>query len=316
MMARIPASARRARIHGSAVALPTPFRGGQIDQDALATICERQITSGTTALVVCGSTGEAAALRPDEHRFAIRVVVEAAAGRVPVIAGCGALSTQSAAELAAFAAQDGATALLCAPPPYVKPTQDGMIGHLDALKNASNLPIIVYDVPGRTAVAIADATVARLYERGLIIGIKDATADLSRPPRLRALCGEDFVQMTGDDSTAAAYRAAGGHGCISVMANIAPALCRALHHAWDKADLRRFGMLRDQLAALSELLFLESNPIPLKAALASMGLLQPELRLPMTPASPATCAQLAAPLAALVSAEEAVASRGRYALAS
>ena len=316
MIGRIMARARRARIHGSAVALPTPFRDGEIDQDALAQLCERQITRGTTALVVCGSTGEAASLRPDEYRRTIRIVAEAAARRVPVIAGCGALSTDVAAELAAFAAKDGAVGLLCAPPPYVKPTQEGMIGHLKVVRNASGLPIIVYDVPGRTGVAIGDTTVARLHEQALIIGIKDATADLARPPRLRSLCGEDFVQMSGDDSTAAAYRAAGGHGCISVTANIAPALCSAMHMAWEKADLARFGLMRDRLAPMSELLFLESNPIPVKAALATLGLLTPELRLPLTPASPATCERIAEPLAALVSAEETVATRARYALAS
>ena len=290
---------------GSAAALPTPFRGERIDQESLARLCERHIDRGTGALVVCGSTGEAASLRQDEYRLAIQVAVEAAAGRVPVMAGCSALSTEGAAELAGLAAQNGAVALLCAPPPYVKPTQDGIVGHVTAIRNASSLPIMMYDVPGRTGVSIANATLATLFERGLVFGVKDATADLARPTRLRALCGSGFLQMSGDDGTAAAYRAAGGHGCVSVTANVAPGLCSLLHRSWDSGELSTFANVRDALAEVSDLLFIDSNPIPLKAALFTLGLMEAEMRLPLTRASRNTFQRLAEPIAALTAMDEA-----------
>lgn len=301
---------------GSFTALPTPFREVNIDTDSLARLCERQINRGTAGLVVCGSTGEAASLRQEEHRLAIRVVAEAAGGRVPVIAGCGALSTEMAVELAVVAVHNGATALLCAPPPYVKPTQDGIIAHMLAIRGAAQLPVMIYDVPGRTGVSIRDDTLARLYETGVIFGLKDATADLARPPRLRALCGENLLQMSGDDGTAAAYRAAGGHGCVSVTANVAPALCSMLHRSWDLGDLFAFATARDRLAELSDMLFIESNPIPLKAALFALGLLEAGVRLPLTTASRNTFEQLAKPLAAIMAIEEALAAPSRYRMAS
>ena len=303
-------------VHGSAAALPTPFLGGEVDHDCLSRLCERQISRGTAALVVCGSTGEAASLRMEEHALVIRTAVAAAGGRVPVIAGCGAASTDHAAALAAAAARQGATGLLCAPPPYVRPTQDGIVGHVARVRDCADLPVILYDVPGRTGVSISDATVARLHDAQLIVGLKDATGDLARPTRLRRLCGAEFLQLSGDDATAAAYRAAGGHGCISVTANVAPAVCAALHRCWDAGDMAGFADARDRLAEISDLLFLESNPIPLKAALAALGLLEATLRLPLTPPSPDTCERIAGPLASLLSLEEALAARARYALAS
>ena len=301
---------------GSFTALPTPFRAGNLDRDSLARLCERQIDRGTAALVVCGSTGEAASMRPEEHRLVIRIVVEAAAGRVPVIAGCGALSTDMAVELAVCAVDAGADALLCAPPPYVKPTQEGIIGHMKAIQGVAQLPVMAYDVPSRTGVSISNDTLARLYEQGVVFGLKDATADLARPPRLRTLCGESFLQMSGDDGTAAAYRAAGGHGCVSVTANVAPALCSLLHRSWDNGDLSRFAEARDRLSGLSDMLFVESNPIPLKAALSTLGLIEAELRLPLTAPGRATFERLAQPLAAVMAMEEALAAPVRYRLVS
>ncbi len=302
-------------LRGSVVALPTPFRDGTLDEQCLAQLCERQVVRGTTALVVCGSTGEATALRPEEYAQVVRSTVIAAASRVPVIAGCGALSTADAAHMAEIAAQSGVAGLLCAPPPYVRPTPDGLIGHFEVIQQATEFPVLLYDVPGRTGIIVSDETVVRLQQRKLIIGIKDATADLGRPPRLRALCGEHFIQLTGDDATAASYRAAGGHGCVSVTANVAPALCSRMHRAWDEADLQVFGDVRDQLAAMSDLLFVESNPVPLKAALAAMGLIRDELRLPLTCASRTTQDRLAGPLAILAGSEERLATGFHYALA-
>ena len=266
-------------------------------------------------LVVCGSTGEAAALRPEEQADLIQLAVRTVRSRVPVIAGCAGPCTEAAATIAGFAARAGANLLLCAPTPYVKPSQDGFIAHIRALANASDLPILLYDVPGRSGVALHDATVALLAERGLAVGIKDATGDVSRPPRLRALCGDSFVQLSGDDATAAAYRAAGGHGCISVTANVAPALCALLHNTWDGADLPLFGWARDRLAPLHDALFRESNPIPLKAALALLGLASAEVRLPLTTASTATQERLAELLSGLMPLEEKQAAEYAHAMA-
>ena len=256
---------------GSMTAVITPFRNGAIDEATFIALCERQLTRGTTALVVCGSTGEAAAMRPEEQATVVRMAAAVANGRVPVVAGCQAPATEQAVSLATMLSRAGADALLCAPTPYVKPTQQGIVCHMRALAHVSNRPVVLYDVPGRAGVGIADATVATLFERGIIAAIKDATGDVARVPRLRALCGLELSQFSGDDATAPAHRAMGGHGCISVTANIAPALCVRLHQAWDAGDLAVFAATRDSLAPLSEALFIESNPIPLKAALAMIG---------------------------------------------
>jgi 4-hydroxy-tetrahydrodipicolinate synthase len=302
-------------LNGSMTALATPFKDGAVDEAAFVRLCQRQVARGTTALIVCGSTGEAASLSPEEQGTLIRLAV-ASAGHVPVIAGCGGPSTEAAAAIASLAAACGASALLCAPTPYVKPTQDGIIAHMRMLAHISDLPLVIYDVPGRVGVAIKDETVATLVERGLAVGIKDATADLARPPRLRALCGPDFIQISGDDATAGAYRAAGGHGCISVTANLTPSLCASLHLSWDSGDLASFARTRDLLAPLHDALFGESNPIPLKAALAMLNLSTGEVRLPLTRATEATKDRLSNVLAQIASREEWLASHRRYALAS
>jgi len=303
-------------VGGSLTALATPFRHTRVDWDALSRLTERQITRGTAALVVCGSTGEAAALTQAEYARAVHTVVEAAAERIPVIAGCTAPSTSAAIGLGIEAATAGADALLCAAPPYVKPSQEGIFAHVRAIAHATDLPVVLYDVPSRSGVAIADDTVARLYEAQYIVGLKDATADLSRPTRLRARCGDPLMQWSGDDATAPAYRAMGGNGCISVTANVAPALCALLHAAWDNRDLARFSELRDLLDPLHAALFLESNPVPLKAALAGQSLCANELRLPLVRASAATEAKLASVVAPIMRAEEQATRRPVFALAS
>ncbi len=292
------------RAGGSAVALVTPFRDGQVDDDALAALCDRQVRGGTTALVVCGSTGEAAALSPAEQARVVAVAVEAASCRVPVIAGCNAPATEAATLLAAAAARNGAAALLCSPPPYSRPTQEGIASHVRAVAHAADLPVVLYDVPSRVGVAVADETVARLHGSGLVVAIKDAAGDLSRPARLRSLCGGELVQLAGDDTTAPAHRAMGGHGCISVSANLTPALCARMHAAWDRADLIEFARIRDLLAPLHRALFLESNPIPVKAALCMTGLCNGDLRLPLTRACSATLDALATLLPDLIRAED------------
>ncbi len=299
---------------GSMTALVMPFRDGQLHANALATQCERQIRRGTSALVVCGSTGEAASLSPAEQARVVALAVEAASNRVPVIAGCGAPATEAATTLAIGAARNGATALLCAAPPYARPTQEGIIAHVRAVAHAADLPVILYDVPGRVGVAITDQTVARLFETGLVMGIKDAAGDLSRPARLRSLCGGELIQFSGDDATAPAYRAMGGHGCISVSAKLTPALCAQMHAAWERVDLIEFARLRDLLAPLHHALFLESNPIPVKAALCMVGLCNGDLRLPLTRACSGTLDALGALLPEMIRAEDEAAGLPRLSL--
>jgi 4-hydroxy-tetrahydrodipicolinate synthase len=316
---------------GSLTALVTPFRTGirdwlpvvrlpmpdgpAVDLPVLARLCERQIEAGTAGLVVCGSTGEAASLSPAEQRDVIATAVRVARGRVPVIAGCAAPATAGAVALAHEARRAGAAALLCAPPPYVKPTQEGIFAHVRAVSHAADLPVMLYDVPARTGTAISDETVARLFRDGLIGALKDAAGDLSRPPRLRALAGEGLLLFSGDDATAAAYRAMGGAGCVSVTANIAPALCTQLHAAWEERDLTAFARLRDLLDPLHAALFAETNPIPVKAALEQLGLCDGLLRLPLTRAGSATRERLARVLGPALRAERAEERRQRYALA-
>lgn len=300
--------------HGSAVALPTPFADRSIDTGSLSGLAARQVDAGSSAVVVCGSTGEAAALSVKEYARAVTVVVEAVHRRVPVIAGCGAASTADAGELAAVAACCGADALLCAPPPYSRPSQDGIVGHLRVVAHATSLPTLLYDVPNRSAVAVADATVARLFERGLIAGLKDATGDLSRPPRLRRLCGAQLLQLSGEDATALAHRAMGGHGCISVTANVAPRLCARLHRAWDNRDQAVCDEMRALLEPLHAALFADGNPAGVKAALTMLGLCSGDLRLPLTRATPSTWDLLADLLPAITRQEDAAGQRPLLAL--
>jgi 4-hydroxy-tetrahydrodipicolinate synthase len=305
-----------AGLGGSLTALVTPFRDSCVDWKALCHLTERQIERGTSALVVCGSTGEAASLILSEYSRAVRTVAEMSAGRAPVIVGCTALATAAAIAMASEAAAAGADALLCAVPPYVKPTQCGIIAHIRAIAHATDLPIVLYDVPSRSGTAISDDTIARLNDAELIVGLKDATADLSRPARLRARCGSAFLQWSGDDSTAPAHRAMGGVGCISVTANVAPALCALLHRCWGDGDMARFATLRDVLDPLNTALFNESNPIPVKSALAGLGLCTDEMRLPLTRASLATQQRLLTVMPSVMLAEEHAAHQPTLALAS
>jgi 4-hydroxy-tetrahydrodipicolinate synthase len=304
-----------ADIGGSLTALVTPFRDACVDWKALCHLAERQIGRLTSALVVCGSTGEAASLILSEYSRAVRTVAEVSAGRAPIIVGCTALATAAAVAMGTEAAAAGADALLCAVPPYVKPTQDGIIAHVRAIAHGTDLPIVLYDVPSRSGTGITDDTIARLYDAELIVGLKDATADCSRPARLRARCGCGFLQWSGDDPTAPAHRAMGGVGCISVTANVAPALCALLHRCWDDGDLARFAALRDVLDPLHTALFNESNPIPVKSALASLGLCSDEMRLPLTRASMATQERLLAVMPSVMLAEEHAARQPMLALA-
>ncbi len=299
---------------GSLVALATPFAGGEVDLDGVTQLSERQVRGGTSGIVVCGSTGEGASLADHEHAAVVAAAALAAANKVAVIASCGAGSTAKAVALAAAAARAGATALLSAPPPYVKPTQEGIIAHIQAIARAVDLPVILYDVPSRASVGVADATVARLFEAGLICGIKDAASDAARPIRLRALCGPGLLQFSGDDATAGAHRAMGGHGCISVTANLVPALCAQFHAAWTDGDLQAATRLGALLAPLHDALFVESNPMPLKSALLMLRLCGGDVRLPLTRASRPTRDRLASLLTSVMIAEDEAFIRPQLAL--
>ncbi|MBL6082687.1 4-hydroxy-tetrahydrodipicolinate synthase, partial [Belnapia sp. T18] len=291
---------------GSVPALITPFRhaDGAVDEASLSALVDRAVRQGSSAIVVCGSTGEAPALLPEEHARIVRITAETVGSRAGVFVGIGASSTEAAVRLAVSAERCGATALLCSAPPYVRPGQDGLIAHIRAVAAASILPIILYDVPSRAAIGFADDTIARLHDDRLIQALKDATGDLARVQRLRALCGADFPQMSGDDATAVAHLAMGGVGCISVTANVVPGLCAALQEAWALHQFDKAFELRDKLAPLHAVLFRESNPIPVKTALSLLDLCESTLRLPLLHASETTRLQLAHVLADLIPVEE------------
>ncbi|WP_233553279.1 4-hydroxy-tetrahydrodipicolinate synthase [Teichococcus wenyumeiae] len=281
-------------LRGSIPALVTPFRAGDgdLDETALGRLAERAVNHGASGVVVCGSTGEAAAMTADEQARAIRAVGEAVGNRVPVIAGIGAACTQAAMAMAAAAERCGASALLCAAPPYVKPSQEGMRAHLRAIGSATGVPIILYDVPSRVGVRFDDETIARLFEDGVIVALKDATADLARPASLRRLCGTELQQLSGDDATALAHLAMGGIGCISVTANVVPALCAAMQNAWSEQDFGQAAQLRDWLVPLHQALFMEVNPVPVKGAMGLLGLCDWKPRLPLVRASDTVLAAL------------------------
>jgi 4-hydroxy-tetrahydrodipicolinate synthase len=270
------------RLRGYAPALPTPFDdAGELDHAALERLCHRQIEEGASALVVCGTTGEAPTLSRAEHDTIVRVAVAASHGRIPVIAGAGSNSTTQAIELAKDAEAAGADAVLSVVPYYNKPTQPGMYAHFRAIAEAIGIPIILHDVPARTVCSLADDTVARLAEMPRCIGLEDASGDLTRPLRFRALIGSEFRLLSGDDATALAFFAQGGDGCISVASTAAPGLCRAMYAAWKQGEVARAQELAAVIARLAGVLARESNPAPLKYALSLMNLMSPRVRLPL-----------------------------------
>ena len=275
----------RKKISGSIPALVTPFKKGRVDFSSFQSLVAWHVASGSHGVVPCGTTGETPTLTDAEHKALIQSCIEAAHGKIPVIAGTGSNSTEKAVELARFAEKAGADAILVVTPYYNKPTQEGMYQHFKAINQAVGLPIILYNVPGRTGVEISVETVARLADLKNIAGIKDASVDLSRPLALRRLLGDAFIQLSGEDATVAAYLAQGGHGCISVTANVAPKLCADLHGAWQKKEWKKFEKFRDMLLPLHKNLFIETSPAPAKYCLSRMGRCAEELRLPMVPVS-------------------------------
>jgi 4-hydroxy-tetrahydrodipicolinate synthase len=273
---------------GSIPALVTPFTAGRVDETAFRELVEWQVAEGSTGLVPCGTTGEAATLSTDEHRGLVRITVEVAGGRVPVIAGCGSNNTAHAIELTRSAMEAGADAALHVPPYYNRPNQDGIYTHLAAVAELG-FPVILYNVPSRTITDIAVETMARLAELPNVVGVKDATGNLARVTAQRLACGKDYCQLSGNDDMALGFNAMGGAGCISVTANVAPRLCAEFQRATLERDWDKALELQDRLYPLHAALFSDASPGPAKYALGRVrrGFPQ-ELRLPMTPPSEAS----------------------------
>jgi len=266
---------------GSITALITPFDGYAVNEKAFQAFVEWQIKEGSHGVVPCGTTGESPTLSHDEHHRVIELCVEVAKGRVPVIAGTGSNSTAEAIELTEFARKAGADAALVVAPYYNKPTQEGLKLHFRAIADAVDIPLILYNVPGRTVVDIAVDTVVDLAKHPNIVGIKEATGDVSRATAIKLAVGEDFSLLSGDDGTSVGFLAHGGHGCISVTSNIAPRLCAQLQDAWTLDSTEDIYRIRDILHPLHEILFCESSPAPVKYAAHLLGKCEPDVRLPL-----------------------------------
>ena len=273
---------------GSMPALVTPFKDGKLDEAALRALVDWQIESGSTGLVPVGTTGESPTLSHDEHKQVVEIVVAQAKGRVPVIAGAGSNNTTEAIDLAVHAEKAGADAVLVVTPYYNKPTQEGMYQHFKAVNDAIGLPIIIYNIPPRSVVDMSVETMTRLYELKNIAGVKDATANLARVSQQRHAMGPDFIQLSGEDMTALAYMAAGGHGCISVVANVAPRLCADLMEAALKGDYAKALKVQDRLVPLHDATFKEPGLAGAKHGLKLLGRIEEEIRLPLMPVTPAT----------------------------
>lgn len=277
---------------GSYVAIVTPFKDGKVDEKALGDLIEWQIECGTNGIVPCGSTGESATLTHEEHDRVIALTVEVARRRVPVIAGTGSNATHEAIRLTQHAKSAGADAALLVTPYYNKPTQEGLFRHYEAIARAVDLPLVLYNIPGRSVVNMTPQTVARLSKITNIVGIKEASGNLSQMSDVIAGCGDRFVVLSGDDALTLPLMAIGGKGVISVTANVAPAETADMVNAALKGDWDRARRAHYRLLPLSNAMFLETNPIPVKAALAMMGRCADELRLPLVPMSEGPRAQL------------------------
>lgn len=279
-------------VHGSIPALITPFRNGIVDESAFQALVERQIAEGSHGLVPCGTTGESATLSVKEHVRVVELCVEAAAGKVPVIAGAGSNNTEHAIELAERAKAARADAILVVAPYYNKPSQDGLFAHFKAINDAVEIPLFIYNVPGRTVVDILPETVGRVAQLKNVAGIKDATSDLGRVAKHRALAGDRFVQLSGEDPSAIGFNAHGGRGCISVTANAAPKLCAQLQDATLQGDYAAARAVDDKLAPLHKAMFCEPSPAPAKYACSLLGLCTDEVRLPLLACSDAAKTQI------------------------
>jgi 4-hydroxy-tetrahydrodipicolinate synthase len=273
---------------GSITALVTPFKDGAVDEKALRAHINWQIENGTHGLVPVGTTGESPTLSHEEHHRVIEICVDEVKGRVPVIAGAGSNSTAEAVVFSKHAEKVGADAVLIVTPYYNKPTQEGLYHHYKAINDAIGIPIIIYNIPGRSVIDMSVDTMARLYELKNIVGVKDATANIARVSLQRQAMGPDFIQLSGEDATALGFMAHGGQGCISVTANVAPALCAEMQEACLRGDYAAALKVQDRLMPLHESMFIETNPSPAKYALSVLGLMEDTVRLPLLTVSDGT----------------------------
>jgi len=273
---------------GSITALITPLKNGKVDEKAFQDFVEWQINQGSHGLVPCGTTGESPTLTHEEHERVIDLCIEAANGKVPVIAGTGSNSTDEAISLTKFSKEVGADAALVVTPYYNKPTQEGLYHHFKAINDSCDLPIIIYNIPGRSVVDINIETLKKLAKLKNIIGVKDSSNDLTRPLLTTKSIGKNFCQVSGEDATVVPFLSQGGHGCISVTANIAPKMCSDLHNAWQKGNFRRVQYLNSFLFPLHNALFLETSPGPIKYAASLLKICSSELRLPLVSVAPST----------------------------
>jgi 4-hydroxy-tetrahydrodipicolinate synthase len=273
----------KSNFRGSFTALVTPFKNGAVDEKAFRGLVDWQIAEGTNGLVPVGTTGESPTLSHDEHKKVVEWCVDQAKGRVPVIAGAGSNSTDEAIELSRHAEKAGADGVLIVTPYYNKPTQEGMYQHFKAINDAIGIPIIIYNIPGRSVIDMSVETMTRLYELKNITGVKDATANVLRVSQQRAAMGPGFNQLSGEDGTAMGFMAHGGHGCISVTSNVAPRLCAEFQSACLKGDYAAAIKIQDKLLPLHQHLFIETNPSPAKYALSVLGKCTDDVRLPMVP---------------------------------
>ncbi|MGB0843230.1 MAG: 4-hydroxy-tetrahydrodipicolinate synthase [Alphaproteobacteria bacterium] len=283
-------------LHSSIVAIVTPFKNGKVDEAALRGLVEWHIAEGTTGIVPVGTTGESPTLSHEEHHRVVDVCIEAAAGKCKIIAGAGSNSTAEAIDLAQHGETAGADAVLVVTPYYNKPNQEGLYQHYKAIHDAINIPVIIYNIPGRSVIDMTPETMGRLAELPRISGVKDATGESLRPYHTKKTCGDSFAQLTGEDAAVLPFMVMGGHGCISVTANVAPRLCAEFHAAWRAGDVKKAQEINDRLMPLHLALFTDTNPAPAKYALAKMGRISEELRLPMVPASAAARANVDAAL--------------------
>ncbi len=282
----------RPSFRGVFTALVTPFRDGALDEAAFVALVERQIEAGVHGLVPVGTTGETSTLSHDEHRRVVQLCIETARGRVPVIAGAGSNSTTEAIELVRHAKSVGADAALVVTPYYNRPGQEGLYRHYAAISDAVDLPVLVYNVPSRTSVDISNETLERLSKLPNIVGVKDATGDLARASLQRLMCGDGWVMLSGDDPTALGYVGHGGHGCISVTANVVPKACAEFYDALMRGDWAGALARQDKLVRLHKALFLDASPAPTKFAMARLGLCAEEARLPIAPCADAVKPQI------------------------
>ena len=278
--------------HGSLTALVTPFRDGAVDIDTLHALIDWHVTEGTSGIVPVGTTGESPTLSHAEHELVVEEAVKAAAGRIPVIAGAGSNNTIEAIRFVTHAQNVGADAALVVTPYYNKPTQAGLIAHYTAIHDATDIPIVIYNIPGRSVVDMTPDTMGTLAKLPRIVGVKDSTGDITRVSQQRATCGKDFVQLSGEDASALGFNAHGGVGCISVTANVAPRLCAEFQQAMHAGDYERALDYQDRLMPLHEAIFLEPGLAGAKYGLSVLGRCSEELRLPLVGITQGTKARM------------------------